>query len=187
MKIFVGSINPVKLNATTVAASETWPEVSVIAYEVDSQVSDQPMTDEETKTGAINRARAVLRKGLADQKSDVSEVLGVGLEGGVLIDKKGEMWTTIWAVVIDKDNELFVANGARFPVPKLIADRVKQGEEMGPVMASFFNGRPVKKQEGMIGVVTKGFVDRTEEYTAIIKMALGQWYGRDWQQDLPSK
>jgi inosine/xanthosine triphosphatase len=187
MIIFVGSTNPVKLNATTVAASETWPEVSAIGYEVESQVSDQPMTDEETKTGAINRARAVLRKGLSDQKFDASEVLGVGLEGGVFIDGKGEMWTTVWAAVVDKDNQLFVANGARFPVPKIVADRIEQGKEMGPIMASFFNGRLVKKQEGMIGVVTKGFVDRTEEYMAIIKMALGQWYGRDWQRQLAAK
>jgi len=35
----------------------------------------------------------------------------------------------------------------------------------------------------MIGVVTNNFVDRTEEYSAIIKMALGLWYGRTWQKD----
>ena len=42
----------------------------------------------------------------------------------------------------------------------------------------------VRSKQGMVGVVTKNFVDRTEEYTGIIKMALGLWYGRDWKKSL---
>ncbi len=183
MYLFVGSTNPVKINAATVAASETWPEVKVDGFEVDSGVSEQPQSDEETKTGAINRAKAVLQEGLKKHQS-VDECLGIGLEGGVFIDAQDKMWTTVWAAVIDRRDNLFIANGARFPVPKIVADQIREGKEMGPIMAQFFDGRPVKKQEGMIGVVTQKFVDRTEEYTAVIKLALGQWHGRDWQQKI---
>jgi non-canonical (house-cleaning) NTP pyrophosphatase len=38
----------------------------------------------------------------------------------------------------------------------------------------------VRSKQGMIGVVTGGFVDRTEEYSSIAKLALGLWYGREW-------
>lgn len=193
MHIFVGSTNPVKINAVTIAASETWPEVEVVGCQVDSGVSEQPKSDEETKQGAVNRAKAALDKGLKQlaQTNKVSkkanlqqEYLGVGLEGGIFTNDKDEMWTTVWSVVVDSNDQMFMANGARFPVPDIVAKQIYQGKEMGPVMAQFFNGRPVKKQEGMIGVVTQYFVDRTEEYSTVAKMALGQWYGRDWQKKL---
>jgi non-canonical (house-cleaning) NTP pyrophosphatase len=38
--------------------------------------------------------------------------------------------------------------------------------------------KDVRSKQGMIGIITNGFVDRTEEYTGITKMALGLWYGR---------
>jgi len=183
MHIFVGSTNPVKINATTVAAAETWPKIKVSGFEVMSGVSEQPITDQETKTGAINRAQAVLQIGLKEAV-DSKDILGVGLEGGVFVDDQNQTWTTVWAAVVDHKNNLYIANGARFPVPEIVAKQIEAGEEMGPIMASFFNGRSIKHQEGMIGVVTNNFVDRTEEYSAIIKMALGLWYGRTWQKDL---
>lgn len=34
MHIFVGSHNPVKLNAVTNAASETWPEAKLLGHDV---------------------------------------------------------------------------------------------------------------------------------------------------------
>jgi len=47
--IFVGSANPVKINAVVAAASETWPSVRVIGHDVASGVSSQPVGDNETR------------------------------------------------------------------------------------------------------------------------------------------
>ncbi len=184
MKLFVGSTNPIKINATTTAASEQWPDVEVVGYDVKSGVSEQPMTDIETKKGALNRAQAALKKGLSECQTNPKMCLGIGLEGGVFIDDKDVMWTTVWAAVIGQEEKAYVANGARFPVPKSVANRIRQGEEMGPIMADLYDGRMVKQQEGMIGVITKNFVDRTEEYMIIVKMVLGLWYGQDWEQHI---
>lgn len=188
MKIFVGSTNPVKTNAVTLAAVEQWPEVEVFGYEVASGVNEQPMSDTETKQGAINRAKKVFNLGLASltqKPTDKISVLGIGLEGGVFVDDEDQMWTTVWAAVIDQLGEIFLANGARFKVAKIVADDIVRGQEMGPIISNYFNGRSVKTQEGLIGIVTENFVDRTEEYAAIAKMALGLWYGRNWQEKLP--
>jgi len=188
MKIFVGSTNPVKTNAVTLAAVEQWPEVEVAGFEVASGVNEQPMSDAETKQGAINRAKKVLNLGLASltQKPiDDNSILGIGLEGGVFVDDEDQMWTTVWAAVIDQLGEIFLANGARFKVAKIVADDIVRGQEMGPIISNYFNGRSVKTQEGLIGIITENFVDRTEEYAAIAKMALGLWYGRNWQEKLP--
>lgn len=188
MHIFVGSKNPVKINSVIGAASETWPDVVVEGFDVPSGIAEQPKSDKETKQGAINRAKATLYDGLAKYEVDGFEfddaaVLGVGLEGGVFEDDEGQMWSTVWAVVVDKTGFMEFANGARFMVPDVVADRIRNGEEMGPIISKVVGESDVRKKQGMIGITTKGFVDRTEEYQALAKLALGLWYGRDWLTD----
>jgi inosine/xanthosine triphosphatase len=181
MLVFVGSTNPVKLNAVKIALADKYPDIQVIGQEVESGIAEQPMSDEETKTGAINRAQNVWQFGLAKYPNE--EILGIGLEGGVT-EISGQLWSTVWVAVIDKNQHFYLSNGARFPVPRIIAEPIRQGGEMGPVVNQIVGGHNIRQKEGMIGVITKNFVNRTEEYSGIAKMALGLWYGRDWEQGL---
>jgi inosine/xanthosine triphosphatase len=189
MHIFIGSTNPVKINAATGAASEQWPDVVVEGVKVATGVDEQPRSDEETKQGAINRARAVLAEGVKRHPeltaTGNNDVLGMGLEGGI-VDDGAEMWTTVWAAVVDQGGNLGLSAGSRFIVPEIIAAKIRAGGEMGPVIAEVLGESDVnriKQSEGVIGVVTEGFVDRTEEYQAVAKLALGVWFGRNWQQN----
>ncbi len=188
MHIFVGSHNPVKINSVINASSETWPEVKVEGFDVPSGIPEQPIGDAITKKGATNRAKAVLDEALKkyevdDFKFADDEVLGVGLEGGIFEDEDGQMWSTVWAVVVDKTGFMEYANGARFKVPEIVAKKIRNGEEMGPVISQIVGEADVRKKQGMIGIATMGFVDRTEEYQGIVKLALGLWYGRDWENN----
>lgn len=185
MHIFVGSTNPVKINAVIAAASEQWPEVEVAGFEVASGIPEQPWGDEQTLTGATNRARAALAAGQA-KNPGASEYLGVGLEGGV-IEFQGNIWSTVWVSVVDSsaaDGAVLSSNGARFMVPETVAAKLRAGGEMGPVMSELCSGADIKRTQGMIGIVTNGFVDRTEEYAGIAKLALGLWFGRGWEKEL---
>ena len=192
MKIFVASENPVKINSVRIAAAETFPEVEVQGISVPSGIPEQPMSDVETRTGSVNRARN-LRDFVFEKKEDLNfdpendEYLFVGAEGGVDqpgFAKEGELWSTVWISVLDKDDQIYSANGARFEVPKIIADKLLAGEEMGPTVSKLFTRDDIKTKQGAIGVITRNFIDRTEEYVGIAKLALGLWYGRDWQEDL---
>lgn len=189
-KLIVGSTNPVKINAVISAASETWPEVAVTGLEVASGISEQPLSDEETYQGARNRALAALKAGkqqMSEETADTSaEILGIGLEGGVF-SREGELWSTVWCVVVDATGFETSANGARFKVPPIVAQKIVAGEEMGPIVSTLVGERDIRKKQGMIGVITQGFIDRTEEYTGIAKMALGLWYGREWDAILVSQ
>lgn len=182
MKIFVGSTNPVKVNSVINAASETWPEVEVKGFSTKSGVPEQPIGDQITKQGAENRAKAVLK--IAKKQGITTDFLGVGLEGGVFIDDDGVMWATVWAAVIDLKEDIYHANGARFKVPTRVSDLIKSGQEMGPIIAKVVGEDDIRSKQGMIGIITEGFVDRTEEYSAITKMALGLWHGRNWLKKL---
>lgn len=186
MIIFVGSHNPVKINAVKVAAQETWPEVQVFGYDVPSKVSSQPLSDQETLTGATNRASAAMAAGVTEYHP-TDTCLAVGLEGGVLTDNEGQMWSTVWAVVLDQEGKIFEANGARVKVPQIIADPISKGQEMGPIMQQLTGEQDVRSKQGMFGIITQNFITRTEEYAGIAKMALGLWYGQGWDASLSKK
>ena len=186
MKIYVASKNPVKINAVTIALSESYPDVKVIGKSVPSGVSAQPMTDRETLTGSINRAKAlkelILSKKIHPPRE---ELLFIGAEGGVyhpsFAKKKEELWSTVWISVLDQEDNVYSASGARFRLPQVLADGILAGQELGSVVGALFDDQNLKQKSGAIGVLTKNFIDRTEEYVSIAKLAIGLWYGRTWQ------
>ncbi len=100
------------------------------------------------------------------------------------ITKQTQLWSTVWAAVVDQEGNVFTSNGARCQVPEPVASFIRNGQEMGPVVAKITGKTDVRKKQGMVGIITQGFVDRTEEYAAIAKFALGLWYGRNWHQKL---
>ena len=53
MKIAVGSVDPVKIDSVKNAVKGKLSGVVVEGFGVNSSVSDQPMSDEETKNGAM--------------------------------------------------------------------------------------------------------------------------------------
>ncbi len=192
--LFIGSANPVKINAVRDASVHQWPEVQIQSIDVESGVSEQPYGDDETRTGARNRAVAALQQGTTllqeeiDRKfshEDNSEatMLGIGLEGGV-VEVGDDLFSTVWVAVTANGETFYEANGARFPVHPLIAEPIRNGEEMGPIVAQLVGVEDVRKKQGMIGVITGNFVTRTQEYTGIAQMAIGQWYGRRWHEAL---
>lgn len=190
MIIFVGSTNPVKINAVKNACAKAWPDAETIGIEVQSGVNAQPRTDDETRLGATNRAHNVLLEGKknltpAQLETHGDQILGVGLEGGIYEHQNGELWSTVWACVTDGSNKNFESNGARFKLPNIISEKLMAGAEMGPVVGQLFADPSIKQKQGAIGVVTKGFVDRTEEYAIIVKLALGLWNGQDWEKQIP--
>lgn len=60
VKVAVGSMNPVKLNSAKCGLAKAMRKpaeaIEIKGYNVSSDVSDQPFGDEETRTGAVNRA-----------------------------------------------------------------------------------------------------------------------------------
>lgn len=186
----VGSTNKVKVHAVRLATQSRWPDAEVQGFKVASDVSEQPFSDDETRTGAENRARAALAAGIKAQApagSELTDMLGIGLEGGVFEHANGELWSTVWVVVVDSQGRVYEANGGRIKVHPLITARLRQGQELGPLMEQLTGTSDVRSNQGMFGVVTNNFVDRTQEYSSIARMAIGIWYGRHWADTLQSQ
>jgi len=136
---------------------------TVATEAVDSGVSEQPMTDAETRKGARNRAKRALDAGDYD--------LGVGLEGGVA-SLDDDLLLTMWAAVTDGET-VGVGGGPRFVLPGEIAERVQAGEELGPVMDDVVGAENVARANGAAGVLTGDLVNRESALRHALAGALG--------------
>jgi len=170
MKIVVGSTNPVKVGAVTEAFQKYWPNCEVKGTKVESGIGEQPRSEEETRQGARNRANACL--GDSD--------FGVGIEGGVC-DFEGMLYECAWVCIIRKDETEGLGGGLYFELPKKVAEKIRAGGELGPVMDLMSGQDNVKQKMGAIGMFTKGQLDRKSAYvqivlSAIIKFVSPEWY-----------
>ncbi len=162
MRITVGSKNIAKVESV----KNVYKEADIFGISVPSEVSDQPFSDEETIKGAVNRAINALRAG--------DSHIGIGLEGGVLEMKSG-MYLCNWGALACESGFSTVAGGARIRIPDEIAEAVRSGRELGPVMDEYAKKRNVRELEGAIGIFSNGKINRKEMFEHIVKLLAGQY------------
>ena len=163
-KVIIGSRNPVKINCVREILQTVYPN-QVFDYHglsVPSGVADQPMTDEETLKGAVNRAKNVQQKDDADYY--------VGIEGGIADD--GEIMTAFAWVVIISDRKIGKARTSTFELPPKIAELVREGVELGHADDQVFKRENSKEKDGAVGILTAGILDRKEYYKQAVLLAL---------------
>ncbi len=165
MKISIGSKNPVKIAAVEDGLAETFSGAEFIPVEVNSGVSTQPIGDEETSRGAINRAKEALKIAGAD--------FGVGLEAGVKETEHG-MMGTVWCAIVDKNRKISLGGGLHYHVPVKLAEGIRKGGELGPLTDKLVKRANTKHQEGTIGIVTKGAIDRKRAYESLVRLAVAK-------------
>lgn len=162
MKTIIGSKNPTKIEAVMNAFSG---EYEFHSLDVPSGVSEQPFSDEETIKGAINRANNALHLGHGD--------IGIGLEGGVQESSYGLLLCN-WGALVLKGQPPLIAGGARILLPDEIAIRLRNGEELGPIMDTFTNKQNIRKKEGAVGIFTNGKMDRSAMFSHVAQLLVGQ-------------
>lgn len=166
MKIIVASKNPVKINTTYEGFVKMFPNevFEIEGISAESNVADQPMTEEETLRGALNRAENASKiNSLAD--------FWVGLEGG-LEERNGQMESFAWIVVKDKSGKIGKGRTGTFFLPKAVADLIKQGMELGDADDIVFKKQNSKQANGAIGILTGDVLTRTSFYEPAVIMAL---------------
>lgn len=163
MRVGVGSRNPVKVAATEAALGDRF-DATVESVAVESGVAEQPFGERETVAGAENRARRAFEAGYD---------LGVGLEGGVAeVPGTEGLYLVMWAAVTDGDR-VGRGGGVRLRLPDAVAERVRAGEELGPVMDDVLGESNVARNQGAAGALTDGIVDREEALAGAVAGALG--------------
>lgn len=172
MKIVVGTKNKAKVGAVEKIALQYFPNANIESLDVASDVSVQPFSNEETRQGAINRARNAMMQTNAD--------LCFGLEGGV-DEIDGLMYCCNWGAVAFKDGTVISSSGAQFPLPEEIAIELRVGKELGPVMDVYTNEQNIRHHQGAIGIFTDNLIDRKEMFEHIVKLLVGQVFWKEKQ------
>lgn len=161
MIINVGSTNKSKLDAVREIIQE-YPDFSVAqinGLSVPSDVSEQPMSLDETITGAMNRAKH------AFNGCDYS----IGLESGIFPvpkTKTGYMDVCACAIFDGTEYHIGLSSAWEFPDKRITDMVVSGGFDMTQAVnkAGLTDNPQVGMAEGAIGILTKGRMTR-KEYT----------------------
>ena len=137
-------------------------EIELTGVSVESGVSDQPMSDAETLTGAVNRVQQA-------QNQYPGFDYYVGLEGGVEQTTSGLM-AFAW-MVISNGKKIGKARTASFFLPPEVAKLVHGGMELGHADDIVFKKNNSKQQNGAIGLLTNDVISRKSLYLPAVQMA----------------
>ena len=175
MKIVVTSHNPVKIAAVRQAFHGQFPrvEIELVPVQVESGVSDQPMSDQETLQGAQNR--------VANARSAIPDAdYWVGLEGGLdLFD--GRLMAFAWMVVTSQGGRSSETRSVTLPLPPEVQTLVTEGLELGEANDRVFSTLNSKQAGGAYGLLSNGLMTRESVYTQTLVLALIPFVHELWK------
>ncbi|HGY9581268.1 TPA: inosine/xanthosine triphosphatase [Vibrio harveyi] len=160
-KVVIASLNPAKIKAVESAFHSAFPEqkFEFIGVSVPSEVADQPMTNDETHLGALNRVR--------NAKAEITNAdFYVGLEAGI----EGKV-TFAW-MVIESDTHRGESRSASLMLPPEVLQKLKYANELGDVMDEVFGTDNIKQKGGAIGLLTQNQLTRSSVYHQALILAL---------------
>ncbi len=166
MKIVVASKNPIKVSAARNAFCGQFPQstLQLLPIRVDSGVSAQPMSDDETRQGARNRANEA-------GKQHAQADFWVGMEGG--LEKIGDrLMAFAWIAVRDYRGRINEARSATLPLPEGVAKLIDSGMELGDANDQVFDTTDSKSQGGAYGLLTNGLYTRESIYYQTLVIAM---------------
>ncbi len=201
MLIVIGTLNRAKTEGFKKAVDTIsknindplWNTIEYNSVETSSGVSSRPLSTDEMINGAINRARDALKK---VPNADFS----VGMEGGVYTNSFGTYLGAWIAIIKNSQNttnhkeEIGLGCSAFIEIPKDFAERLNNGEEMGPLMQELMNDKNnnIRHSNGTSGVLTSDLYTRNMEFEhaticAFAKFLNPQMYKGDYFRKKDSK
>jgi inosine/xanthosine triphosphatase len=178
MKVLVGSLNPVKIEAVRRAFELHFSDLEVVGVEVTSDVRAQPVGDE-TFIGAQNRAVALVQMNADEQ---LGAAYCVGLEGG-MAEFHGR-WLAFGVLCIaDAAGRLGFGVSPMFELPPGITDELLAGAELGHVIDRLSGDHNSKQKGGAIAFLTQGRVDRCTLYAQGLAVALVPFLNEELYDD----
>jgi inosine/xanthosine triphosphatase len=164
----LGTTNQAKRKAVVLATGK-----EPVCLAVPSGVSDQPLSEEETILGAINRAKKVL--------SAVPQAnIGLGLEGGLTFDSRFTgQWYLISVCAAWDGQRLFLGKGLSFPIPNEVGERVKQeGIELRTVIDEYSGTVGTNQKGGAYALFTQDRIQRANVFRDAVIAAVTPFHSR---------
>ena len=174
IKVVVGSENPVKINATKKAFNKFFHSVEVIGVKVDSEVGEQPFSNEVTLIGAINRAKNAMKK-------VANADYWVGIEGGLYVTSVG-VFVNGWVAITNGSNFGY-GSTISVQIPKSVVKMLETGEvrELEEGIEKISGIETPGEKMGAIGILTNNLIDREEAFIHAIFAAMAPFITRYYE------
>lgn len=171
MLIAVGSTNPTKVRPVKTVFAHYFGIVKVKGVSVDSGVPEQPMGDEQTYQGALNRAQRALAKVPGAE-------YGVGIEGG-LAQRSYGWFEYSQVVIVNRKGETGMGASSGLVLPNSVLQRIHQGENLEQAIDALFGTQQIGEGIGMFGVMTNRYVTRAVSVKQGVAFALARFLHAD--------
>ena len=184
MKVFVGSLNPVKISAVEEIFLEFFPHTpfTLQGISVPSEVPDQPIGLDIVVLGAVNRAKNA--KASAPSQSNASshqnqeEIYYVGIEAGFIAvpHSLSGYLDYQFCAILDEEGHLAIGSGSgcEFP-PKIIQALTRERDsniELKTIMAELSGDPAINQKDGAVGYYSGGKITRKQITKEGVRMAL---------------
>ena len=159
MRVAVGSLNPVKVEAARLVFERFFSEVEIKPVEVETSISAQPIGIDQVIKGAVERAYQAL-------SSVTGSDYGVGLEAGLI----PYPWTITGylnhqvCALVDHELKVTLGSSMGFEFPSRVIERLERREvrEAEEVMEEITGIERIGESAGAIGYLTKNHVKRLD-------------------------
>jgi inosine/xanthosine triphosphatase len=159
----LGSHQPAKRAAVERVAPSFWSNWRLVTLSVPSGVREQPLSDDETVRGALERAR--------NARSAVDADFGIGIESGVAPGPLGRLYVVSWAVVVDRGERIGVGGSERFVLPEPIGELLLAGSDLPTALAAVLGSAP-EEAGGTVAVLSSGRRNRVDLLAGALLLAL---------------
>ena len=164
VRVNIGSVNPVKIDAVKRVFIRVFPESEIIYSSgvVETGVPEQPFNADVTR-GAVTRAKAAL--GDAD--------FGVGIEAGLIWQEQLQMYFDVqFCAVIDSGGRITAGHGSGFTYPARVITDVLAGMTVSQAMMELTGIKNIGHHMGAVGYLSNGLLNRTILTEQAVLMAL---------------
>ncbi len=180
MILAIGSTNPVKIEAVkeVIQGYPSLAKAEILSYSVPSGISEQPLSLEETILGAKTRAKNAFE---ACKSSNYS----FGIESGLFAAPGTQTGFLNGSICCIYDGAVyFIGLSCGFEVPPSILQHILHGKmdmSQACCQSGITASATIGEEEGLIGILTNGRMDRKEYtkpciITALIQLEHSRWY-----------
>ncbi len=174
MKIIICTENKAKVQAIEGVLKRVWSDFSLINEKFSSDISEQPLSEEDGIEGALNRANnARIKYPDADYF--------IGMEGYVDTIKYG-MFLAGAVVIVNNHGKCGVGMSAKMLLPTSIQKKIESGEELGPLIKELMNDTEnnIRQFDGTNGFLSKGLYNRVDEFRNAAECALTRFQSPEY-------
>ncbi len=173
MEIVLGSKSKIKEEVVRNAVTALFPQTEFSVTQFDVEDAGAEPVGEDALFKQLNASIEVIKK-----EKPVADYYVV-MEGGVLESVAG-MEEIACVVVEDKNGRHSQSRSVSFPIPPLVAKKVREGMPFATVVDEIYSTQNIKNNQGFVGFLTNGLVDKKALYYQPTVVAFSKFIKESW-------